>query len=176
MTRPLLLYNVPKCGPDKERNVCNRGSKCFICGLVIADLMMMFPKECPMKLILEGFRPHASTWYKISATSLSVIVSKSENVSPCNFKREKIKFNQKWSISKWKVISKCPPNIESTLFYIKKKKLSHFYWWLTNIFICLTWYKILISTSLGFFFVFYCVFVQFPVTILNIFLFLCLFI
>lgn len=83
-TRPLLLYSVPRWGPERDRKVCRRGSKYFIWGLAMAARMIMFPKEWPTKLILVGLRPHASTWYKISATNLSVIVSKSEKVSPWN--------------------------------------------------------------------------------------------
>lgn len=26
LTRPLVLYKVPKCGPESERKVCKRGS------------------------------------------------------------------------------------------------------------------------------------------------------
>lgn len=86
LTNPLVLYSVPKCGPLRLRNVCKRGRSGRNWGRVRALLMMMVPKECPIKLTFVGFRPDVSMWCRISATSRSVIVSKSENVSPfsCN--------------------------------------------------------------------------------------------
>jgi hypothetical protein len=63
--------------------VWNFDRRGFIWGRVIAERIMMLPREWPMKLILAGFRLHVPTWNRISATSLSVMVSKSEKVSPC---------------------------------------------------------------------------------------------
>lgn len=60
MTSPLELYKVPKCGPDKDKNVCNRGSRGLICGLASAERTIIVPSEWPTKLILDGFRPNAS--------------------------------------------------------------------------------------------------------------------
>lgn len=45
LTNPLLLYKVPKCGPESDKKVCSLGSKNFICGLVRADLIIIFPNE-----------------------------------------------------------------------------------------------------------------------------------
>lgn len=77
-----MLYSVPKCGPLRLRKVCKRGRSGRNWGRVRALLMMMVPKECPMKLTFVGFRPDVSMWWRISATNRSVIVSKSEKVSP----------------------------------------------------------------------------------------------
>lgn len=82
LTNPLVLYSVPKCGPLRLRKVCKRGRSGRNWGRVRALLMMMVPKECPMKLTFVGFRPDVSMWWRISATNRSVIVSKSEKVSP----------------------------------------------------------------------------------------------
>jgi hypothetical protein len=44
--------------------------------------MMIVPREWPTKLTLLGFNRDFSMWQRISPTSRSVIVSKSEKVSP----------------------------------------------------------------------------------------------
>lgn len=90
LTNPLVLYSVPKCGPLRLRKVCKRGRSGRNCGRVRALRMMMVPKECPMKLTFAGFRPDVSMWCRISPTSRSVIVSKSENVSPYRKKRNHV--------------------------------------------------------------------------------------
>lgn len=45
LTKPLLLNNVPKCGPDKERNVCNRGRIIRSWGRDNADRTIIVPNE-----------------------------------------------------------------------------------------------------------------------------------
>ena len=82
LTSPDELYSVPKCGPDSDRKVYKRGNNGLICGLDRADLTIIVPSECATNDILLGFIPYDSIWYKISPTRRSVIVSKSENVSP----------------------------------------------------------------------------------------------
>lgn len=70
LTRPLELYKVPKCGPDKERNVYSLGSNGRICGRDNADRTIIVPNEWATNDIRIGFRPHVSMWYKISDTKL----------------------------------------------------------------------------------------------------------
>jgi len=53
LTSPLLLYNVPRCGPDSDKNVYNFGIRCFILDLDTTDLIMRFPRECPIKLRIK---------------------------------------------------------------------------------------------------------------------------
>jgi hypothetical protein len=54
LTSPLLLYKVPRCGPESDKKVCSLGSRNFIWGLVKADLIITLPREWPTKLILVG--------------------------------------------------------------------------------------------------------------------------
>lgn len=54
LTNPLLLYKVPKCGPESDKKVCSLGRRNFICGLVKADLIIILPRECPTKLTRVG--------------------------------------------------------------------------------------------------------------------------
>ena len=61
LTRPLLLYRVPRCGPTSDRKVCRRPSRGFILGLASAARMMTLPSEWPTKLMRAGFRPTVST-------------------------------------------------------------------------------------------------------------------
>lgn len=60
LMRPLLLNSVPKCGPDNERNVCNRGKIGRSCGRDSAERTMMVPNECATKDIRDGFKPELS--------------------------------------------------------------------------------------------------------------------
>ena len=53
LTSPLLLYKVPKCGPDKDRNVYNFGRYGMSSGEVSAERMMILPRECPTKLKID---------------------------------------------------------------------------------------------------------------------------
>lgn len=57
---PLLLNNVPKCGPDNERNVCNRGKIGRSCGLDNAERTIIVPNECATNDIRDGFKPQLS--------------------------------------------------------------------------------------------------------------------
>lgn len=45
LTKPLLLNNVPRCGPDKDKNVFNRGRIGLNWGLDNADRTIMVPNE-----------------------------------------------------------------------------------------------------------------------------------
>ena len=74
LTRPLELYRVPKCGPDKLKNVCNFGSKCFNWGLDKADLTIMVPRECATNDILAMFASSLLMYNNISSTSLKIIL------------------------------------------------------------------------------------------------------
>lgn len=57
---PLLLNSVPKCGPDNERNVCNRGRIGRNCGRDNAERTIIVPNECATNEIRDGFRPQLS--------------------------------------------------------------------------------------------------------------------
>lgn len=72
LTSPLVLYRVPRCGPDKDRNVYNRGKSGLICGRDSAERTIMVPKEWATNDIRVGLRPHVSMWYRISETSLQI--------------------------------------------------------------------------------------------------------
>lgn len=76
LTRPLVLYRVPRCGPDSDRNVYKRGRSGRICGRDSAERTIIVPKEWATNDIRVGLRPQVSMWYKISETSLqkSVII------------------------------------------------------------------------------------------------------
>lgn len=60
LTKPLLLNNVPKCGPDNERNVCNLGKMGRNCGLDNADRTIIVPNEWATNEIRDGFKPQLS--------------------------------------------------------------------------------------------------------------------
>lgn len=70
LTKPLLLKSVPKCGPDNERNVCNRGRNGRNCGRDNADRTIIVPNEWATNEIRVGFKPQLSMWYSISETNL----------------------------------------------------------------------------------------------------------
>lgn len=45
LTKPLVLNNVPKCGPERDKNVCNRVRSGLICGRDKADRTIIVPSE-----------------------------------------------------------------------------------------------------------------------------------
>lgn len=60
LTSPLVLYNVPKWGPDNDRNVCSRGNNERICGRAKALRTIIVPKECATNEMRVGFSPQVS--------------------------------------------------------------------------------------------------------------------
>lgn len=55
-----LLYNVPKCGPDKDKNVCSLDKIGRNFGLDKAERTIIVPNECATNDMRDGFIPQLS--------------------------------------------------------------------------------------------------------------------
>lgn len=63
LTSPLLLYRVPRWGPERDRNVYSLGIRWLSLGRVITDRIIRFPRECPTKLEQTTLQSEYKWWF-----------------------------------------------------------------------------------------------------------------
>lgn len=63
LTSPLLLYRVPRWGPERDRNVYSLGIRWLSLGRVITDRIIRFPRECPTKLEQTTLQSEYIWWF-----------------------------------------------------------------------------------------------------------------
>ena len=88
LTRELVGYNIPKWGPDRDRNVWTLSRKGRSSGWLRADLMIMFPREWPTKL-----RRQNKTFFKGTKLSKSSWVMKEKRLKPYFCWNQIVSFN-----------------------------------------------------------------------------------